>query len=339
MTMTRSEWLARRRQHIGGSDAAAVLGRSQWRTPLEVCQDKRGELEDAPTRYMERGLVLEPLLIHIYEHLTDRKIEPSEWMVSEEHPVMAATPDGFDLELDALVQCKTANMYRRKDFGEPGAQDIPDDYFLQCQHEMAVTGAETDVLAVLFAEESVFDGLRYMVEAGMNLQKAAGFVFDLIREKPAACEFAPYPITRDNDLIAMMIEQEETWWQRYIVERNDPPDASIPEKTSKYVAADAQSEQWMRICRDAQTEEKAQKAVYDEHRKYLENVIGDHSGISHPDLGKINWKAPKPKDKTDWEAVAKDLAFDSETLAAAAEKRTASVQGKRSFRPYWKKQK
>lgn len=38
--LTRAQWLELRRQGIGGSDVAAILGLSKWRTALEVWQDK-----------------------------------------------------------------------------------------------------------------------------------------------------------------------------------------------------------------------------------------------------------------------------------------------------------
>ena len=40
MTPSREEFLARRKQGIGGSDIAAVCGLSPWRSPLDVYYDK-----------------------------------------------------------------------------------------------------------------------------------------------------------------------------------------------------------------------------------------------------------------------------------------------------------
>ena len=37
------EWLDARRNGIGGSDVAAVLGANPWRTPLEVWLSKTGQ--------------------------------------------------------------------------------------------------------------------------------------------------------------------------------------------------------------------------------------------------------------------------------------------------------
>ena len=46
--MTREAWLDRRRAGIGGSDVAALLGLSRWKTPLDVFLDKTGRSEPIP---------------------------------------------------------------------------------------------------------------------------------------------------------------------------------------------------------------------------------------------------------------------------------------------------
>ena len=44
--LTREEWLARRRSGIGGSDVAAVLGLSPWKSPRQVWLDKTTDAVD-----------------------------------------------------------------------------------------------------------------------------------------------------------------------------------------------------------------------------------------------------------------------------------------------------
>lgn len=39
----RLEWLKNRQTGIGGSDVAAILGLSKWKTPLDVYNDKIAE--------------------------------------------------------------------------------------------------------------------------------------------------------------------------------------------------------------------------------------------------------------------------------------------------------
>ena len=41
--LTRADWLKLRRRGIGGSDVAAIIGISKWRTPLDIYNDKTEE--------------------------------------------------------------------------------------------------------------------------------------------------------------------------------------------------------------------------------------------------------------------------------------------------------
>ena len=45
-TMSRADWLAQRRKSIGGSDAAGIVGLSQYATPYTVWADKIGRFAD-----------------------------------------------------------------------------------------------------------------------------------------------------------------------------------------------------------------------------------------------------------------------------------------------------
>lgn len=45
--LTRADWLKLRRRGIGGSDVAAIIGISKWRTPLDIYNDKTEEGEPA----------------------------------------------------------------------------------------------------------------------------------------------------------------------------------------------------------------------------------------------------------------------------------------------------
>lgn len=64
--LSREEWLAYRRKGIGGSDAAAVLGISPFRTGVDLYYDKLGQpVEDDEQNWVakEMGTVLEDLHI------------------------------------------------------------------------------------------------------------------------------------------------------------------------------------------------------------------------------------------------------------------------------------
>lgn len=56
-------WLEDRRGSIGGSEAAAIFGQSNWDTPLSVYLKKRGLVEsEPPTTRLRAGLAAEPMI-------------------------------------------------------------------------------------------------------------------------------------------------------------------------------------------------------------------------------------------------------------------------------------
>ncbi len=71
--LSREEWLAYRRQGLGGSDAASVLGISPFRTAMDLYYDKRNlPIEDDEGNWvaMEVGTLLEDLVARIFAKKT-----------------------------------------------------------------------------------------------------------------------------------------------------------------------------------------------------------------------------------------------------------------------------
>lgn len=76
--LSEEEWLAYRRKGIGGSDVAALLGISPWRTARDLYYDKLNivAVEDNEDNWvaLEMGHLLEPLVAKIFQHRTRYKI-------------------------------------------------------------------------------------------------------------------------------------------------------------------------------------------------------------------------------------------------------------------------
>lgn len=72
----RAEWLEGRRQGIGGSDVAAVLGLSPYKTPLDVWNDKLGLSEDhEPSEAAYWGTTLEDTVAKEFQKRTGYKVQ------------------------------------------------------------------------------------------------------------------------------------------------------------------------------------------------------------------------------------------------------------------------
>lgn len=110
-------WLSARREIITGSDSAAALGFSDYKTPLELWNEKRNGTETEETMAMRRGRALEPLALAVFAESPDAlpvtTLPPTPWTL-QRHPTLdylAATPDAIthtqDYSTAATVEAKT----------------------------------------------------------------------------------------------------------------------------------------------------------------------------------------------------------------------------------------
>ena len=365
-TMTKAEWLEKRRGFIGGSDAAAAIGKSPYRSPYQVYIDKIGAGVDETNEAMERGLELEPLVIRLYERAMGRKILAGPWIVSKEIPFMAATPDAIDDGINSAVQCKTAITWVRHKFGAAGTMEVPIDYYIQAQHEMAVMGAKRNQLVVLFADTDTFRAMQHMLRSEMDLDKVAEFVESQNEQPQSLTEFAIFPIERDDATIELLIQGEEHFWRENVEKRMPPADLLAPEKKSDVIEANAEQRKLLLAMKAAADLKKIAGKDYDEAKALVAIEIGDNSGIFDPDIGKVTNMAGKEKSGVSMADVNDELReahpdeyeiaeqesrviVDKSMLAAklkalypdeyeaAVETHTTQSRTARSVRPYWKK--
>jgi putative phage-type endonuclease len=171
---------------IGGSEAAAVLGLSKWKTPYQVYLDKTGQSgEKEISSAMEWGLRLEPIIRQKYADVTGRTVRDPGHMKSDKYPFMLCTPDGLTDD-GRVVEIKTAGY--PTGWGEEGTDEIPTEYVIQCQHNMFVAGLPVADVPVLIRGN----------------------------------DFRLYEIHADQEIQQMMIEKEAAFWK--LVEDRTPPE-------------------------------------------------------------------------------------------------------------------
>ena len=123
-------WLEERRKGIGGSDIAAIMGLSPFRTPFQVYQEKRREV--VPWQGNETtdwGKRMEPAIRQWYSDQTGRAVRvPDRIITHSRYPFMLASIDGFTDDPLRGLEIKTARS--AKGWGEPGSNEIPDYYVL-----------------------------------------------------------------------------------------------------------------------------------------------------------------------------------------------------------------
>ena len=146
------DWLAVRRSGIGGSDVAAAIGLSPWKSPIELWEEKViGKTQPQNDNdSMRWGRLLEPLIREEFSRRSGLAVQPLRSML--QHPVnkfMLANLDGLVLDPvrgPGVLEIKTASAFRMSEWDD---NRCPDVYQLQVQHYLEVTGLTYAVIVVL----------------------------------------------------------------------------------------------------------------------------------------------------------------------------------------------
>ena len=140
--LTEQEWLAYRRQRIGGSDVAAILGISPFRTARDLYDDKLNIASAADDTgnwvALEMGHLLEPLVAQIFTKKTGLEVFQIKKMFQHpQYPFMLADVDYF-VRLPTgkivLLEIKTTNYNAKDHWWKEGEECVPVYYETQGRH-------------------------------------------------------------------------------------------------------------------------------------------------------------------------------------------------------------
>ena len=199
LDMPREQWLELRRKGIGGSDAAAIVGLDRYRSAFDVYADKIGLKEEQPdNEAMRQGRDFEDYVAQRFMEATGKKVRRRNAVLQHpEHHWMLANIDRWVVGENAGFEAKTTSVLNRTKFAQG---EFPPNYYVQCMHYMAVTGADRWYLAVLV------------------LNKA----------------FHVFTIERDEAEIQALIAAEKDFWENHVLKQIPPaPDGS--ESTSEVI--------------------------------------------------------------------------------------------------------
>lgn len=187
--MPYADWLEYRKQGIGGSDASVVCGISRYKSPVELWMEKTNQIpcqEAGEAAYW--GTQLEAMVRAEFSKRTGVEVNcVMQLLQSAEHPFMLANLDGICEHPDlgtCIFEAKTASAYKAGEWDDA----IPDEYMLQIQHYMAVTGYRGAYIAVLIGGNT----FRWRF------------------------------VARDEGLIASLIELEADFWN-HVKDGTPPP--------------------------------------------------------------------------------------------------------------------
>ncbi len=190
--LSHEEWLKLRTKGIGGSDAGAIMGLNKYATPLSVYLDKKDFASFEGNEATKWGHILEDPIRQIAKQELEIEIETVPGMfTNKEHSFMNANFDGLvfvegEKEIAGVkVSGLGGHEIKTSRTGEGFTEDeIPDSYYCQVQHYMAVTGITFFVLTV--------------------------FIFDRYEGKH-------YVISRNDDFIQNLTQTESEFWNENIL--------------------------------------------------------------------------------------------------------------------------
>lgn len=200
--LPREEWLEWRRKGIGGSDVAAIMGISPFRTARDIYYDKlkivsveeEDEFDDSWVA-KEMGNLLEPLVAKIFQKKTGFEVfQIKKMFYHPNYPFMLADVDYFVKLPDgtvAILEIKTTDDSRAVEWYRNGEKIVPVYYESQGRHYMAVTDIDRVFYCCLYgrSEDNV-----------------------IIRE-----------IKRDFEYEDEMIFLEQEFWEEQVKKKVPPP--------------------------------------------------------------------------------------------------------------------
>lgn len=272
MTTERTpEWYAQRRTGICGSDAAAVLGESHWKTPYDIWRSKVYDEPEKDSEVMYWGRKQEDMIREEYEKQTGFTVTQPGFARLESNPIICGNVDG--LTEDRVVEIKTA-QYEWDD------DNVPKEYYIQCQHYMLLHGKQRADIAVLF------HGNKFKI----------------------------YELEADAELQALLPVVYEDFWER--VELQTPPDLTTLSDVKKHYPfdngnADTLSPEALRRLqelRDCKAKIAELEEVIGTDELFIkEEMCENQAGLDEEGNVVVTWKTSKPRQVVDTKELEKQF--------------------------------
>lgn len=302
---SREEWLDIRKNGIGSSEVATIVGLNPWETPYQLWRRKVGIDEPKQESVaMRNGHHLEDAVSRMWNDATGREIikrSAIDWIIRDnDRPYLQVSPDrtywlgdSRSPEAKGILEIKTTRM-------KVDPEDLPRYWFTQVQYQLGVAGYSQGSLAWLSAGQGFDFGYR-----------------DL--------RFVP-------DFYEWLIESVSRFWQDNIIGKQEPSAVNVADVLLKY---NQHTDNKVIECSDevfkayhTLKEVRAELKVLEEREAELEETIkmafADAEALSYGGDTIATWKAPKPSIKFD----AKAFQAEHPDLAKPYMKET---QGARRF--------
>lgn len=264
VNMPHEEWLERRKHTIGGSDSAAVVGLNAHVSPYSLWAEKTGRIPGfAGNLATEVGTYMEEFIAQKFAAETGKKVRRFNKIIyNPDYPFAHVNIDRDVVGEDAGLECKHTDSLNMKKFK---GGEYPANYYVQCVHSMAITGAKRWYLAVLIGNR----------------------------------EFKWFVIERDEAEIAALMTAEADFWE--LVKSDTPPAVDGTQATTDTIKA-IYAESDDSICDltaysanlrqyiDLKKQIKELETIAEEVANKIKLFMGG-SGCGECDRFKVSWKS------------------------------------------------
>lgn len=218
---TRAEWLALRRETIGGSESACLLGEHPWTSLSALWAEKSGMVDglNEETPAIRRGRFLESVAIEfLREDKPEWKITPNSIGMGgrfyrDIDAGLSCTPDAFVIDPArpgfGIVQIKSvAQMIFKKKWLVEGEIEFPIYAAIQAIQEASLTGASWACVAALVVDFGIdLHVVDIPLDTGIweRLKEESSGFWQSVRDgKPP-----PYNFERDGKLIGKIYRYDD----------------------------------------------------------------------------------------------------------------------------------
>lgn len=266
---------------LGGSDAAAALGLSPWKTPYQLWLEKRGlAVDERETARMRLGKRIEDVIaedfaadasMQLQRVTTTLRSPDHRWMVAHIdraviNPQIAKRVrwNGRRLTTDSILEAKLVSTWAINQWGEEGTDEVPAYYLTQ--------------------------GVHYLVVTGVELCHFGAWCDGRLRR---------YKLRRDPELIEMVVEGERAFMQ-LVEDGIEPPMTTADDVAIRYyrdrgLTVEADDEVMATVQKLSQAKAAKEMAAEEEkeHKLAIKKYMGDAAMLTYKGMPLVTWKSPK----------------------------------------------
>jgi len=279
---------------IGGSDIGAILGLSPYKTAFQVWSEKVDQFSQASRDALRLrfGHHIEPFIAQEYEKATGTKTAAhQQTLFHPKHPFLYGHIDRFVLAegitqpfidsqvaCSTILECKSASIFNRHEWGETGTDEIPPAYHAQCAWYMAITECSRVDVAVLLGNQ----------------------------------DFRIYVVKRDLELETRLIERALDFWQNNVLGKLPPKPATEADIRTLYsqevpemeVSADESFLQTLVCYEETNAQANAITTKCEALKHEILIRMADAEKITHNGKIVATWKSSKGTRRLDTKALS-----------------------------------